>query len=73
MLINFVGINPIDALFRTAVINGVLAPPLLFVVMLIAHNRIVVAKIGTGPSRMLLVGSPWPLWARQRWPCLFTF
>jgi NRAMP (natural resistance-associated macrophage protein)-like metal ion transporter len=39
MLINFVGINPIGALFWTAVINGFLAPPLLVVVMLIANNK----------------------------------
>jgi NRAMP (natural resistance-associated macrophage protein)-like metal ion transporter len=39
MLINFLGINPISALFWTAVINGFLAPPLLIVVMLIANNK----------------------------------
>lgn len=39
MLINFLGINPISALFWTAVINGFLAPPLLVVIMLIANNR----------------------------------
>ncbi len=39
MLINFVGINPIAALFWTAVLNGVLAPPLLVVIMLVANNR----------------------------------
>jgi Mn2+/Fe2+ NRAMP family transporter len=39
MLINFVGINPIRALFWTAVINGFLAPPLLVVIMLIANNK----------------------------------
>ncbi len=39
MLVNFIGINPISALFWTAVINGVLAPPLLVVIMLIANNR----------------------------------
>jgi NRAMP (natural resistance-associated macrophage protein)-like metal ion transporter len=39
MLINFVGINPIDALFWTAVVNGMLAPPLLVVIMMIANNR----------------------------------
>src|SRR5437879_6408885 len=37
--INFVGINPIAALFWTAVINGFLAPPLLVLIMLIANNR----------------------------------
>ncbi len=39
LLINFVGINPIRALFMSAVINGFLAPPLLMVIMLIANNR----------------------------------
>jgi NRAMP (natural resistance-associated macrophage protein)-like metal ion transporter len=39
MLINFVGVNPVDALFWTAVLNGFLAPPLLVVIMLIANNK----------------------------------
>jgi NRAMP (natural resistance-associated macrophage protein)-like metal ion transporter len=38
MLINFVGINPIRALFWTAVINGFLAPPMLVLIMLIANT-----------------------------------
>ena len=37
--IDFLGINPITALFWTAVINGVAAPPLLVVVMLVANNK----------------------------------
>ena len=44
MLVNFTGINPITALFWTAVINGVLAPPILIVVMLIANNRAVLQE-----------------------------
>ena len=39
MAINFLGINPIDALVLTAVLNGLLAPPLLVLVMLVANNR----------------------------------
>jgi Mn2+/Fe2+ NRAMP family transporter len=39
MLINFVGINPIKALFWTAVINGFLSPPLLVIIMLISNNK----------------------------------
>jgi NRAMP (natural resistance-associated macrophage protein)-like metal ion transporter len=38
MLINFIGINPIDALFWTAVLNGFVAPPLLLLIMLVANN-----------------------------------
>src|SRR5437773_6414060 len=37
--INFVGINPIRALFLAAIINGFLAPPLLVAIMLVANNR----------------------------------
>lgn len=37
--INFAGINPIQALYITAIINGVLAPPLLIVIMHIANNK----------------------------------
>jgi NRAMP (natural resistance-associated macrophage protein)-like metal ion transporter len=39
MLINFVNVNPIDALFWTAVLNGFLTPPLLTLLMLISNNR----------------------------------
>ncbi len=37
--INYLGINPIDALVWTAVINGVVAPPLLVLIMMVANNR----------------------------------
>ncbi len=39
MAINFVGINPIDALFWTAVINGFLTPPLLGLLMHVSNNK----------------------------------
>lgn len=41
---DFLGINPIKALFWTAVINGVAAPPLLVVVMLVSNNKEVMGK-----------------------------
>lgn len=44
LFINFLGINPISALFWTAVINGFLAPPLLLIIMLIANNRSVMGS-----------------------------
>jgi Mn2+/Fe2+ NRAMP family transporter len=37
--VNFAGINPIKALFWTAVINGVLAPPLLVIIMLVSNKK----------------------------------
>lgn len=39
MLINYAGINPIDALFYTAVLNGLVAPPLLILIMVASNNR----------------------------------
>jgi len=39
MMINFAGINPIKALFLTAVLNGFLAPPMLFLIMKVSNNR----------------------------------
>jgi NRAMP (natural resistance-associated macrophage protein)-like metal ion transporter len=49
MLINFTGINPIDALVVTAVINGFLTPPLLALLMLASNNRAVVGNRVNGP------------------------
>ena len=51
VLFNFVGINPITALFWTAIINGLLAPPLLVVIMLISNNK---AVMGTRTNSWLL-------------------
>ncbi len=48
MLINFAGINAIDALVWTAVINGFLAPPLLLILMLVANNRTVLGDAVNG-------------------------
>ena len=44
MLINFTGINPVSALFWTAVINGFLAPPLLVLIIMISNNPKVMGK-----------------------------
>lgn len=42
--INFVGINPIYALFLTSVVNGVLTAPLLFIILLMANNKKIMGK-----------------------------
>lgn len=52
--IDFLGINPITALFWTAVINGVVAPPLLVVVMLIANNKKVVGDRVNGRATNII-------------------
>ena len=39
MALNFIGINPMKALYYSAVLNGVIAPPLMVIIMLIGGNR----------------------------------
>ncbi len=41
LAINFVGIPPFKLLYYVAVLNGVLAPPLMFIILRIATNRTV--------------------------------
>ena len=55
MAIDFLGINPITALVVTAVINGLLAAPLLVVVMLVSNNRKVMGERTNG-RRLNAVG-----------------
>lgn len=47
--IGIADVNPISALFWTAVINGVIAPPLLVVVMLVSNNEQVMGRRTNGP------------------------
>lgn len=44
MAINYLGINPIQALFVTAVINGILVTPLLVMIMMISSNDTIMGE-----------------------------
>jgi NRAMP (natural resistance-associated macrophage protein)-like metal ion transporter len=48
LTINFVGIDPIQALIVTAVINGVVAVPLIFLVTKIANNAAIMGPFKSG-------------------------
>jgi Mn2+/Fe2+ NRAMP family transporter len=39
MTINFTSLSAVKALYLSAVINGLLAPPLLILILLICNNR----------------------------------
>ena len=52
MCVNFVGINPIKALFWSAVINGVIGPPILVIVMLVANPRAMGKRVNGGWSNV---------------------
>jgi NRAMP (natural resistance-associated macrophage protein)-like metal ion transporter len=49
MLLDLAGTNPIRMLFVCAVLNGLLAPPLLFLVMLVSRNRAIMGEHANGP------------------------
>ena len=54
ILINFSPINPIKALYWSAVINGVVAVPVMVVMMLMAADSRIMGKFSiTGPLRVL--------------------
>jgi Mn2+/Fe2+ NRAMP family transporter len=53
--LNFIGINPIRALFWAAVLNGVLAAPLMAVIMHMASSKKVMDKF-TVPLYLRVVG-----------------
>ncbi len=44
LVMNFIGVDPIKALFWTAVINGVVAVPLIIVIMLMASRPVVMGQ-----------------------------
>jgi NRAMP (natural resistance-associated macrophage protein)-like metal ion transporter len=49
MATNFLGINPIRALVITAILNGLIAPPILVMVMLVSNDRRVMGERTNGP------------------------
>ncbi len=61
IIVNFIGIDPIKALFWAAVLNGVVAVPLMVVMMIMAMAPKVM-------GRFIL---PWPLWV-MGWLCTLT-
>jgi len=48
LAMNFLGINPISALFATAVINGLVAPPMLILITLLGSDRKVMGPRTSG-------------------------
>jgi NRAMP (natural resistance-associated macrophage protein)-like metal ion transporter len=48
LAMNFLGIDPIKALFATAVINGLVAPPLLILITLLGSDRKVMGEQTSG-------------------------
>jgi len=55
LIINFIGIDPIKALVFAAVINGIIAVPLIFIIGLIARSKNIMGEFRSGPVSNILV------------------
>lgn len=55
LLLNFIGIDPIKALVYSAVLNGVVAVPLIFIIAPIARNKNIMGRYTSGWFSNLLV------------------
>jgi Mn2+/Fe2+ NRAMP family transporter len=55
LLMNFLNIDPIKALVVTAIINGIVAPPILVLIALLARDRTVMGTHCSGPWSNTLV------------------
>jgi Mn2+/Fe2+ NRAMP family transporter len=75
LMINFIGINPIQALVVTAVINGVIAVPLIFLIARIARNKEIMGEHRSGMVSNILVWATFvfmgaaavAMFATQKW------
>jgi NRAMP (natural resistance-associated macrophage protein)-like metal ion transporter len=54
---DFVGVSPIRALYLAAILNGVAAPPLLVLILLLARSKDVLGRHRSGVLSQLLVGA----------------
>lgn len=48
LMINFIGLDPVKALVYAAVINGIIAVPLIFLIAQIAQNKTIMGKYRSG-------------------------
>jgi NRAMP (natural resistance-associated macrophage protein)-like metal ion transporter len=48
LLINFIGINPIKALIWTAIVNGLITPPIIAIIIVVANNKKVMGRYTNG-------------------------
>ena len=53
--LNFLGMDPIRALFWSAVINGIVAVPLMVMLMIVSANRRIVGKFSL-PFHLHIIG-----------------
>jgi Mn2+/Fe2+ NRAMP family transporter len=52
--LNFIGLDPIKALYWSAVVNGVLAAPLMAIIMVVAVNPLIMGRLVLSPVMVVL-------------------
>ena len=57
LLVNFTPIGPIKMLYYAAMLNGVLAPPLLIIILLIGNNKTILGDHTNGTFSNALIGA----------------
>jgi Mn2+/Fe2+ NRAMP family transporter len=57
LAMDFVGVSPIRALYLSAILNGIAAPPLLLLILLLARSKAVLGEHRCGLLSQLLVGA----------------
>lgn len=57
LFMNFIGVNPFQALVFAAVLNGILSAPLLFMIFLISRNKKILGEYTGGGISSLLIFS----------------
>jgi Mn2+/Fe2+ NRAMP family transporter len=57
VVMDFIGVSPIRALYLSAILNGVAAPPLLVLIVLLARSEAVLGRHRSGLLSQLLVGA----------------
>ncbi len=54
LLINFIGIDPMKALYYAAAVNGLMAPPLMVIILILGNNKKVMGYYTNGPLSNIL-------------------
>lgn len=56
LVMNMAGLNPVRALYLSAILNGVAAGPLIVVVLLLARSRTLMGRHASGTASQIVVG-----------------
>jgi Mn2+/Fe2+ NRAMP family transporter len=56
LALGFVGLNPIRALYLSAIMNGLAAPPLILLMLILANSKAIMGSRTSGPASNLFMG-----------------